>query len=159
MITDMTVTAGDQEHAATAARRVWDRGIRRIKVKVGALSPAEDVARLEAIRGEVPEARLLVDANGGYDTAGALEFLDGLAKRQIGLDLFEQPVPRDDWEGMTHLTSHSPVPICADESVRTSDDVMRLSRTKARVPLRARGSVGHGSWVRSHWFFKIMTHD
>ena len=125
---DMTVTAGDEAHAAVSARAIVGRGIRTLKVKVGAGSPEADVRRMVAIRREAPAARLFADANGGYTVAGARTFLAGLEAEGIPLALFEQPVPREDWEGMAELTRSSRVPICADESARTVKDVARLAR-------------------------------
>ena len=125
---DMTVTAGDEAHAAVSARAIRARGIRTLKVKVGALSPEEDVRRMVVIRREAPDARLFADANGGYTVAGARTFLSGLEAAGIPLALFEQPVPREDGEGMAELTRSSRVPICADESARTVKDVVRLAR-------------------------------
>lgn len=128
---DMTVTAGDEAHAAVSARAIVARGIRTLKVKVGARSPEEDVRRMVVIRREAPQARLFVDANGGYTVAQARAFLSGLEAEGIPLALFEQPVPRDDWEGLAELTRSSRVPICADESARTVKDVLRLAREGA----------------------------
>src|SRR5689334_12277256 len=48
--TDMTVTAGDADHASRTATAILARGISTIKVKVGALSAKEDAERLVAIR-------------------------------------------------------------------------------------------------------------
>ena len=125
---DMTVTAGDEAHAASSARAIVARGIRTIKVKVGALSAEEDVRRMVIIRREAPGARLFADANGGYTVAQSRAFLAGLEAEGVPLALFEQPVPREDWEGMAELTRSSRVPICADESARTAKDVLRLAR-------------------------------
>ncbi|OJH42297.1 dipeptide epimerase [Cystobacter ferrugineus] len=125
---DMTVTAGDEAHAAASARAIVARGIRTLKVKVGALTPEEDVRRMVIIRREAPGARLFADANGGYTVAGARAFLSGLEAAGVPLALFEQPVSREDWEGMAELTRASRVPICADESARTVADVVRLGR-------------------------------
>ena len=125
---DMTVTAGDEAHAASSARAIVARGIRTLKVKVGAVSPEEDVRRMVAIRREAPHARLFADANGGYTVAQARTFLVGLEAANIPLALFEQPVRRQDWEGMVELTRSSRVPICADESARSAQDVLRLAR-------------------------------
>jgi L-alanine-DL-glutamate epimerase-like enolase superfamily enzyme len=127
---DMTVTAGDEAHAAASARAIVARGIGTLKVKVGALSPEEDVRRMVIIRQEAPGARLFADANGGYTVAGARAFLSGLEAAGIPLALFEQPVPREDWEGLAELTRSSRVPICADESARTVQDVVRLGRER-----------------------------
>lgn len=129
--TDMTITAGDAQHTARAARAIADRGIETIKVKVGALSPEEDVQRLATIHQALPQARLLADANGGYTAAQALAFLQAVASAQIPLLLLEQPLPREDWAGQVEVARRSPIPICADESVRSAADVLHIVRTGA----------------------------
>ena len=56
-------------------QRHWARGISTLKVKVGALSPVQNLERLEAIHAAAPSARLIADANGGYSPADAQQFL------------------------------------------------------------------------------------
>jgi len=126
LYTDMTVTAGDRDHAAHSALQIHERGISTIKIKIGALTPAEDTERVSAIRDAVPDARLFVDANGGYDAAAAIEFMDRMHAAGIELAAFEQPVPRDDWQGLARVRDNANVLIYADESARDAADVVRL---------------------------------
>jgi len=128
---DMTVTAGDRAHAESSARAILARGITTLKVKVGALSAEQDVERLVAIHQVAPGARLFADANGGYTVAQARAFLAGLERARVPLSLFEQPVPAEDLAGLAELTRGSRIPICADESARSAEDVLRLIREKA----------------------------
>ncbi len=126
--TDMTVTAGDAKQAVVAARNIRQHGISTIKVKIGALTPVEDAERVVAIRQTVPDAGLLVDANGGYSVSAAIEFLEHMRNAGIRLEAFEQPVSRDDWSGMGEIRHVSDVPVFADESARHADDVVRIAR-------------------------------
>jgi L-alanine-DL-glutamate epimerase-like enolase superfamily enzyme len=128
---DMTVTAGDRAHAESSARAILARGITTLKVKVGALSPEQDVERLIAIYKVAPQARLFADANGGYTVTQAKAFLAGLERAGVPLALFEQPVPAEDLAGLAELTRTSRMPICADESARSAQDVLRLIRERA----------------------------
>jgi L-alanine-DL-glutamate epimerase-like enolase superfamily enzyme len=128
---DMTVTAGDKAHAESSARAILARGIHTLKVKVGALSPEADVERLVAIHAVAPKARLFADANGGYTVEGARTFLAALERARVPLSLLEQPVAAEDLEGMAALTRESRVPVCADESARSAQDVLRLIRLRA----------------------------
>ncbi|WP_223639727.1 dipeptide epimerase [Corallococcus sp. EGB] len=128
---DMTVTAGDVAHAVASTRAILGRGIDTLKVKVGALDPDADAARLVAIHQEAPKARLFADANGGYDVAEALAFLKELERAEVPLSLFEQPVPPSDVAGLAEVTRRSKVPVCADESARSVKDVLRLIRENA----------------------------
>jgi L-Ala-D/L-Glu epimerase len=124
--TDLTVTAGDVPHAVASARAAVERGMKVLKVKVGALSPEADVLRLAAIREVAPHARLFADANGGYTLEEALAFLAGLDKQGIPISQLEQPVPAEDFEALAELTRRTRVRICADESARSAKDVLRL---------------------------------
>lgn len=128
---DMTITAGDRAHAVASAHAILARGITTLKVKVGAQSPELDVERLVAVRAVAPQARLFADANGGYSLAQARTFLAGLERAGVPLALFEQPVPAEDLAGMAELTRTSRVPIYADESARSAQDVLQLIRERA----------------------------
>lgn len=127
--TDMTITAGDVAHARRSASAIAARGIRTLKIKVGALGPEEDAARVAAAAEGAPGLRLYADANGGYDVDGARRFAASLAARDLSLALFEQPVPRADREGLLELARCLPMPVCADESARDADDVLALARS------------------------------
>jgi L-alanine-DL-glutamate epimerase-like enolase superfamily enzyme len=129
--TDMTVTAGDCTHASLSARAVLAHNINIIKVKLGALSPMEDAERLKAVCTVAPKARIIADANGGYTLAKALLLLEEVEKAGIPLEFLEQPLPREDLDGMAYLTEHCPATICADESARSAADVLELVKRKA----------------------------
>jgi len=122
--TDMTLSLLPLEETLEHARRSVDAGFRALKVKVGEGVEA-DVRRVVAVREAVGEAvELRVDANQAFTAETALAFLRGVGLAKIAL--LEQPLPASDLEGMQHLTAVSPVPILADESATTAEDVMRL---------------------------------
>ncbi len=97
-----------------------------IKSKVG-LDHAADVARLQAIRGGHPTCQLLLDANEGYDAPTALRLIRLLRSEGIEPVLFEQPVPREDWEGLGRVAREAGVPVAADESCRSPQDALRIA--------------------------------
>jgi L-alanine-DL-glutamate epimerase-like enolase superfamily enzyme len=129
--TDMTITAGDADHAARAAAAILARGISTIKIKVAALSPEDDAERVVAVRRVAPAAPLIIDANGAYSPDQAVRLIERLDARGIALELFEQPVSPSDWAEFRRLDSAKRVPICADESARSARDVLRLVRDNA----------------------------
>ena len=129
--TDMTITAGSSAEAAEAALAILRRGIDTLKIKVGALSAEEDAERVRAVHRVAPSARLLVDANGGYTPREARSFLEELRRAKVALELFEQPVTREDWPELARSWAHSPVLLCADESARSAADVLRLVRDES----------------------------
>ncbi|AXC48553.1 dipeptide epimerase [Paracoccus suum] len=82
-----------------------------LKIKLGG-EAAVDLDRLRAVRAGAPDARLIVDANEGWDAATYAELGPQLAA--LGVALIEQPLPAGDDEALRHLPR--PVPLCADES-------------------------------------------
>lgn len=128
--TDMTITAGSVEHAARAARAIVARGIRTIKTKIGD-EPALDRERIRAIHAAAPRAPLILDGNCGYSADGALALLGQLRADGIPVALFEQPVPRDDLDGLARVTRQGGVPVAADESVTSAQDALRVVQQRA----------------------------
>jgi L-alanine-DL-glutamate epimerase-like enolase superfamily enzyme len=87
------------------------------KVKLGT---AEDIKIIRAIR-EHTNAVIRVDANAGWSLKAARELLVQL--KELGVELIEQPLGKDDWESMKLLYDESNIPLFADESCATEDEV------------------------------------
>jgi L-alanine-DL-glutamate epimerase-like enolase superfamily enzyme len=111
--------------SSAAARGIVARGITTIKIKVGG-DIRDDVARVEAIREGAPGLGLTLDANQGYTANEALLCLEALDDRDIRPLMMEQPVHKDDYEGLRYVTQHTTVPIAADESAYSAANVARL---------------------------------
>lgn len=126
LATDITVVAGTIEEARTTAASFDHEGYRTLKVKVGALDPESDVARMQAIHEAAPSARLIADANGAYDVEGARAFIEGLERIGVPLSLFEQPIPRGEEGGWDELAACTSALLCADESARNAREVLAL---------------------------------
>lgn len=129
--TDLTVTTGSVDAAAAAARDAVQRGFRALKIKVGAGSVGDDVARIAAIRGAAPSAALLLDANAAFSADEALALVAELKGRNIRPALFEQPVARDDLDGMARVCREGRIPVAADESATSADDVRAVAAARA----------------------------
>ncbi len=125
--TDITIPIVD--NAAELASQAWEQGIRIFKLKVGDSDPEADLARLRAIAGVAPAARIRLDANQAFDAEGALDFVGRALAEGAQIELLEQPVPRDDFEALGRVAERSPVPVIADESVRTPHDAITLAAT------------------------------
>jgi muconate/chloromuconate cycloisomerase len=126
-----SIGAAGVEAVVDEARLQLERGHRSIKLKMGALDPADDVARVAAIVDALGrEVDVLVDPNGTWDRKTATWALDEL--EQAGVTIVEQPVKRDDLDGMVHLTRRATrISILADESACRPADALRLSRRRA----------------------------
>ncbi len=89
------------------------------KVKVGVPG---DVEMVQALRKNT-DAVLRVDANAGWSLEEALEKIPQLAEQ--GVEFVEQPLAKDNWEGMKVLYEKSPLPLLADESCVVEADVQK----------------------------------
>lgn len=107
VVTCMTIGLGGEADTRRKARAA--AGYEILKLKVDAQQPLE---RVRMVREERPEARLLVDANQAWSRALLEQLLPALAA--YGVELIEQPVPRDEDATLDGLVSS--VPLAADES-------------------------------------------
>ena len=89
------------------------------KIKVGT---ADDLEKLRAIRRET-QALLRVDANAGWSLETALQLIPAL--HELGVEMIEQPLAKDDWDGMRKLFDFSPIPLYADEACVFEQDVQK----------------------------------
>lgn len=102
------------EKAAEAARA----GYHRIKMKV---KRGRDVEYVRAVREALPDAALMVDANGDYTLGDAYH----LAKLdEFGLTMIEQPLGYSDIYQHSKLQSLVETPLCLDESILCLDDAV-----------------------------------
>jgi len=102
----------------------------KIKVAGPGESLSQDMARIERVRALYPEAKLRLDANGGYTVSQALQMVEQLS--QFNLEYLEQPV--QSVAGMAELRKQligSGVKIAADESIRKSGDPQAVMRAEA----------------------------
>lgn len=119
----------------------------KIKVAERGQSLADDVARVAEVRRLLPEAKLRIDANGGWNHAEALSALAALAS--YSLEYAEQPVMDTDGLRAVRLEVRRrgiPVLIAADESIRKAEDPLRVVREDAAdvivVKVAPLGGVG-----------------
>ncbi len=89
------------------------------KIKLGT---ADDIAVITALRKNTGAA-FRVDVNGGWTLEEALQKIPVL--KELGVELVEQPLPKDDFEGMKILFSQSVLPLFADEACVKEGDVER----------------------------------
>lgn len=87
------------------------------KIKVGT---ADDIAIIKALR-ESTDGVLRVDANAAWDVDTALKLIPQL--KELGVEFVEQPLAKDNWEGMAMLYKKSTLPLIADEACVFENDV------------------------------------
>lgn len=123
-----------------------EQGYKRIKLKI---MPGHDLALVQAVRAEFPEARLSVDANSCYTLADSamLARLDG-----YGLDYIEQPLAWDDIHDHSVLQQRLATPICLDESIKTPAHARRALQSDASrvMNIKVGRSGGYVDSLRIH---------
>jgi L-Ala-D/L-Glu epimerase len=91
------------------------------KVKLGT---DHDIDIIKALR-SATDAIIRVDANAGWTLEEAREKIPQLA--ELGVEMIEQPLAKDNWEGMKLLFQESVLPLFADESCVFEQDVMQCA--------------------------------
>ena len=89
------------------------------KIKLGT---DRDIEIMEALRKHT-NALFRIDANAAWTADEALEKINVF--KDLGVEFIEQPLAKDDWEGMKKLFAESPLPLIADESCVYEQDVAR----------------------------------
>lgn len=116
--TSFTIGLDTPENMAKKALAAREYPI--LKIKVGTKN---DLDIIKAIR-EVSDATIRVDANTGWTPKEAIKMINALAPYNI--EFVEQPVPAHDLDGLRLIRENVPVPIIADESCVTVDDIPRV---------------------------------
>nr|BBH89174.1 muconate cycloisomerase [Thermosporothrix sp. COM3] len=110
-------TIGIDTPAEMAKKALAAKDYPILKIKVGTKN---DLDNLRAIR-EVSSAVIRVDANCGWTPKEAIEKIQQFA--DLNVEFVEQPVPAHDLKGLKLIRDNVPLPIIADESCVTVDDI------------------------------------
>ncbi|MGK3130726.1 L-Ala-D/L-Glu epimerase [Pantoea sp. C8B4] len=119
IITAHTVSIDTPEAMASSALALWQHGARLLKIKLDHHLISE---RLVAIRTAVPEATLIVDANESWQAEGLAARCQLLA--DLNVAMLEQPLPAAEDAALANFVH--PLPICADESCHTRENLAQL---------------------------------
>ncbi|MFD3687805.1 o-succinylbenzoate synthase [Nocardiopsis sp. NPDC058631] len=95
----------------------------KVKVAEKGQDPAQDLARVEAVRDALgPSGKVRVDANGAWDVDTAVRMVRALDR--FGLEYVEQPCAT--LEELARVRRRVDVPVAADESIRRAEDPLRV---------------------------------
>ena len=104
-----------------------DAGYTMVKMKVGGMALADDLARVEAVKSILPKGALLaVDANSKFGRADALAYARGLAP--FGLRWFEEPCDPLDFALLAEIAAVYAPPLSTGENLFSTQDVENLVR-------------------------------
>ena len=128
--TDITIPIETSEKTLTLARGWHAKGFRLFKMKVGK-DVDGDVRRLEAVHRELPGVAFIGDGNQGFSREECLAFVQGVTRFGGRLRLLEQPLVREDLDGLAAIRRETGIPVAADESVRSLVDARRVVEKRA----------------------------
>jgi L-alanine-DL-glutamate epimerase-like enolase superfamily enzyme len=107
--------------------RHLDAGYTMLKMKVGGMPLADDVRRVEAVKGMLPKgAELAVDANSKFTRDEALAYARALSA--FKLRWFEEPCDPLDFASLAEIASVYPEPLSTGENLFSTQDVENLVR-------------------------------
>lgn len=108
---------GEKEFMFEQIKTKIETGYRCIKLKIGAISFAEEIGLLKYIRSQfnADDIEIRVDANGAFQPDRALEKLKRLA--DFDIHSIEQPIKQGQVIQMAQLCAKTPLPIALDEEL------------------------------------------
>jgi L-Ala-D/L-Glu epimerase len=159
----ISVTVGINSPAGAQARvRQWQEifDCNFFKLKLGSpTGVVADQAMFLAVQEIVPQAKLTIDANGGWGLAEAIEMTNWLYER--GVTYVEQPLARGAEADLLTLQQASPLPIFVDESFFVSQDLPKLVDRVAGINIKLMKCGGISEALRSihaakAWGLQVM---
>lgn len=110
---------------AQGALDVLKIGFGVIKIK-GSDDMALDIRRINTVREAVGDkVSLRLDPNAAWTTIGTIKAMKEV--EDCDLQLLEQPIPSWDLKGMAHIRNSIGIPLMADESIWTPQDVIKIA--------------------------------
>ncbi len=123
-----------------------------LKVKVGMEGDEEFI---KAVRAVAPYKPIRVDANEGWkDKEIAIRKIEWLA--QQGIEFVEQPMPSKMMADHAWLKERSPIPIIADEAVKSAADIPALAEAYDGINIKLMKAGGLQEALRMFWMAKSM---
>jgi L-alanine-DL-glutamate epimerase-like enolase superfamily enzyme len=76
------------------------------------------------LKNHIDTFTIRVDGNQGFTEKTCLDFLDFLAGSNYPIELFEQPLPKNDYKGLKEIKKRSSVPVILDETIFNETDLV-----------------------------------
>lgn len=125
--TAQTIILDSVDEMGKSAARYCDFPFLKIKLDADLI-----VERVRAVRHQAPNAKIMIDAN----EAWSFDLLKSVVPQLVEFDiaLLEQPLHAN--EDAVLETFKSPIPLCADESCHSSDDIDQLAKRYDAVNIK-----------------------
>ncbi|MCG9595421.1 L-Ala-D/L-Glu epimerase [Vibrio sp. Isolate25] len=135
METAITVSIDTPEKMARQAKEYVSQGATLLKVK---LDNRQILPRVTAVRQAAPKSKIILDANEAWQNESLTTLFQAL--HTLNITMIEQPVPKG-YDHMLKGIPH-PIPLCADESCHTSDDLTKLEGCYEMINIKLDKSGG-----------------
>jgi muconate cycloisomerase len=126
-----TLASGNTEKDIEEAEMYLANGRHNtFKLKIGYQDFDKSIIHVSAIKKAMGNrAKITVDVNQAWSESTAKQ---GIAKLQeAGIDLIEQPIAKENFDGLARLTAMFQVPIMADEAQGNLSDAFKLAKIRA----------------------------
>jgi L-alanine-DL-glutamate epimerase-like enolase superfamily enzyme len=131
-----------EEEAIAVYRGFATQGFKAIKVKVGHPDPTRDLRRLQVIHETVgDDIEMAIDANEAWTCDQAIEHIRFFEKEGIKLSYVEDPLYRDDIEGLVRLNAAIDIDVVGHDYLVEPEDLRQLVERKAINRLRVNGDI------------------
>lgn len=141
---DITIPILEPARMAELAAQWWRMGFRKFKIKVGH-DLDKDLASLDAMARVAPQATFQPDANAGLRVDEALAYHAAAVQHGLSVTCFEQPCAS--LSELKQVKDALPIPVLADESVKTMADFDSLVADDAATGINLK-IVKTGSLLR-----------
>jgi len=129
--TGITISLNEKNVMVQDSREAVENGYKSLKIKLGS-DYKEDIKRIEAISHVISkDISIKLDANQGWSREESVKFLNAIEDKEILIELIEQPVKKDDLEGLKYIKNRTTIPLLADESVFSPKDAIRILEEEA----------------------------
>jgi len=123
--TDITIPILSLERSLELADKWVKKGFQTLKIKVGS-DHDKEINLISEINNKYPDIQFIIDANQAFEENQTLEFTRQLLAKDCDIILLEQPLNRYDYIGMGRLKKLLNVPVAADESVFSRQDLQQV---------------------------------
>lgn len=115
----------NHEEIADKARKQTEFGYDTIRVKAG-LDKDEDIKRIRKLSEELPELNIWIDINQAWNKEEAYDVLSDI--KDCNISMVEQPLDKNDFDGITYLKRKLEMPIMLDEAVKNEKDLENITK-------------------------------
>jgi o-succinylbenzoate synthase len=131
LTSDLSISVNSPAEMKEDAIKAVKDGYQVLKLKVGK-GIDKDLNRVRAVRDAVgDEIKIRLDANQGWKAKEAVYIIKIMEAENLKIELIEQPVKANDFEGLKFVRDNVQTPAMADESLFSAEDCLRLLKMQA----------------------------